>query len=105
MDSLERERREMKVQRQHDLDVLQARMDRELIVANERCRLCCSVLQCDAVRCSVLQRQHDLDVSQARMDCELIVANERCLLCCSVLRCVAVCCGMLQCAAVCCSVL
>jgi len=36
MDSLERERREMKVQRQHDLDVLQARMDREIIVANER---------------------------------------------------------------------
>jgi len=46
--------------------------------------VCCSVLQCVAVRCSVLWR---------------VVA------CCSVLQCVAVCCNVLQCVAVCCSVL
>ena len=41
--------------------------------------VCCSVLQCDAVRCSVMQ---------------CVPA------CCSVLQCVAVCCSMLQCVAV-----
>jgi len=48
------------------------------------CILCCSVLQCVAVRCSVLQ-------------CAVV--------CCSVLQCVAVRCSVLQCVAVCCSVL
>jgi len=46
--------------------------------------LCCSVLQCVAVRCSVLQ-------------CVAV--------CSSALQCVAVCCSVLQCVAVCCSVL
>ena len=46
--------------------------------------VCCSMLQCVAVRCSVLQS----------------VAVH-----CSVLQCVAVCCSVLQCVAVCCSVL
>jgi len=47
-------------------------------------KLCCSALQCVAVRCSVLQ-------------CVAV--------CCSALQCVAVCCSVLQCVAVCCSVL
>jgi len=46
--------------------------------------VCCSVLQCVAVRCSALQ----------------CVA-----MCCSVLRCVAVCCSLLKSVAVCCSLL
>jgi len=45
--------------------------------------VCCSVLQCVALRCFAL----------------LCVA-----VCCSVLQCVAVCCSVLQCVAVCCSV-
>ena len=44
--------------------------------------MCCSVLQCVAVRCSVLQ-------------CASV--------CFSVLQCVAMCCSVLQCVAVCCS--
>ena len=48
------------------------------------CILCCSVLQCVAVRFSALQ-------------CVVV--------CCSVLQCVAVCCSVLQCVAVCCSAL
>jgi len=46
--------------------------------------LCCSALQCVAMRCSALQ-------------CDAV--------CCSVMQCVAVCCSVLQCFAVCCSVM
>ena len=67
--------------------------------------MCCDVLQCVAVCCSVLHRvaavykcvsfgtprEHALEVSVA--------------VCISTLQCVAVCCSVLQCVAVCCSVL
>ena len=48
------------------------------------CFVCCSVLQCVAVRCSVLQ-------------CVAVCCS---VLQCSVLQCVAVCCSVLQCVAV-----
>jgi len=61
--------------------------------------VCCSVLQCVAVRCSVLQ-----------WDVSWIYCPPRCTsvapvvaVCCTVLQCVAVCCSVLQCVAVCCS--
>jgi len=55
--------------------------------------VCCSVLQCVAVRCSALQ-------------CSAVVMFLRSVLavCRSVLQCVAVCFSELQCVAVCCSV-
>jgi len=78
---------------------------------------CCSVLQCAAVRYSVLQR--------VAACCSVLQSNGslyrhthwgvcfgfsaqpfvNVAVCCSVLQCVAVCCSVLQCAAVCCSVL
>ena len=56
--------------------------------------MCCSVLQCVAVRCSVLSWIY----AEARH-----IALFQCVaVCCSVLQCVAVCCSVLQCVAVCC---
>jgi len=52
------------------------------------------VLQCIAVRCSVLQ------LIKSKAD-----TTAKALVCCRVLQCVALCCIVLQCAAVCCSVL
>ena len=58
------------------------RAGRGALVRRLQVKICCSVLQCDAVCCSVLQ-------------CVAV--------CCSALQCVAVCCSVLQCVAVCCS--
>jgi len=56
------------------------------------------MLQCHAVRCSVLQR-----VLQCAAVCRSVL---QCVaVCSSMLQCVAVCCSVLQCVAVCCSVL
>ena len=61
--------------------------------------MCCSVLQCVAVRCGVR-----LCYSAFGGNCK--PASCRCAaVCCCVLLCVAVCCSVLQCAAVCCCVL
>ena len=51
--------------------------------------MCCSVLQCVAVCCSVLHKSA-MDITDVYLQ---------------LLRCVAVCCSVLQCVAVCCSVL
>ena len=79
--------------------------------------VCCSVLQCVAVRCSVLQyvTPHAWTSSCTHVDesrHKYITARRghgsvlQCVAaCCSVLQCVAVCCSVLQCVAVCCSVL
>ena len=53
------------------------------------------VLQCVAVRCSVLHVYHSV------LQCMAVC----CIICCSVLQCVAVCCSVLRCVAVCYSVL
>jgi len=64
--------------------------------------MCCSVLQCVAVCCSV---------PLCLLQCFCLFLNTRCsvlqcvLVCFSVLLCVAVCCSVLLCAAVCCCVL
>ena len=92
--------------------------------------LCCSVLQCVAVRCSVLQTYihtwhlvlQSVAVCSSVLQCVQCVADVHthsasCVaVCCSVLQCVAVCCSVLHCVAdihthsvscvaVCCSVL
>jgi len=59
--------------------------------------VCCSALQCVAVRCSVLH----LARSGHPVHCSLLQCAA---VCCSVLQCVAICCRLLQCVAVCCSV-
>ena len=62
--------------------------------------MCCSVLQCVAVCCSVLLFADPLVAAQAtqgRLKCVAV--------CCSVLWCVAVCCSVFQCVTVRCSVL
>jgi len=56
--------------------------------------VCCSVLQCAVVGCSVLQC---VAVCCSGLQCGVVG--------CSVLQCVAVCCSRLQCVAVCCSAL
>ena len=77
-----------------------------------------SVLQCDAVCCSMLQCVPVGHVGQqqphadCRDWCASFVASERLrwraqatvAVCCRVLRCVTVCCNVLQCVALCCSV-
>jgi len=84
------------------------------IAINEvRFAVCCSVLQCVAVRCSVLQcfadyllngylevkmfhrRHSDKWAQRSVLKCVIV--------CCSVLQCDAVCCSVLQCVAVCCN--
>jgi len=61
--------------------------------------VCCSVLQCVAVCCSVLQLEYGLEGSNV-----FDVSGGVCVaVCYSVLQCVAVCCSVLQCVAVCCS--
>jgi len=63
--------------------------------------VCCSVLQCVAVCCSVqclTMTTHVTELFGGQMSSELDV-------CCSVLQCVAVRCSALQCVAVFCSVL
>jgi len=57
--------------------------------------MCCSVLQCVKVCCSVL----------LEVQCDGRRTVVCAAVCCSVLQCVAVCCSVLQCVAVCCSVL
>jgi len=95
-----------------------------------RC-VCCNVVQCVAVCCSMLHvcvaawcrvlqcgngfrvtlqhtatRCNTLQRSHTAPHCRALVSSHghRCL-CCSVVQCVAVCCSVLQCVAVCCSVL
>jgi len=77
--------------------------------------VCCSVLQCVAVRCSELQCValccsvpeifhpfHDAPSSYDVAVCCRCCGVLRCFaVCCSVLRCVVVCCGVLRCVAVC----
>jgi len=62
--------------------------------------MCCSMLQCVAVRCSVLQ----YDVCRKYLDVETHANQEKCqaekiisVMCSSALKCVAVCCSVLQC--------
>ena len=68
--------------------------------------MCCNMLQCVALCCSVKKLPDDEQVTYA-VFCSVFFA-----VCCSVLQCVAVClqcvavcCSVLQCVAVCCSVL
>ena len=67
-------------------------------------RMCCSVLQCVAVCCSVLLFADDytwhisLHLPSVFIDGTCV---SRSYMCCSVLQCVAVCCSVLQCVAVC----
>jgi len=80
--------------------------------------VCCSALQCIAVRCSVLQcvavhcRVSHLElkihgqcvevVSCSELQCVTPRIHGQCVaVCCSALQCVAVCCSKLQCVAVC----
>ena len=65
-------------------------------------QVCGGVLQCVAVRCSVLQMKFTHMNVQCQEDVKRIFVFPAY---CSVLQCVAVCCSVLQCAAVCCSVL
>jgi len=66
--------------------------------------VCCSVLQCVAVCCSVVQR---VNKSKLYACCQLLLSITFASLpsvdC--VLQCDAACCSVLQCVAVCCSVL
>jgi len=72
-----------------------------------RCQVCCSaphrksVLQCDAVHCSVLQCVAVLFAVRSSVLHTLIhghTSNLHCVaVCCSALQCVAVCCSLLQC--------
>jgi len=64
------------------------------------CAVCCSVLQCVAVCCSVSTTHVPSLCSRTPIDLCIY-----CAVCCCVLRCVAVCCGVLRCVAVCCGVL
>ena len=64
--------------------------------------VCCSVLQCVVVYCSVLQFIPVWDPSGISRRSAF---NMHVAVCCSVLQCFAVCCSVLQCVAVCCSVL
>ena len=59
------------------------------------------VLQCVAVRCSVL----DLEIAVVPYEVLGTDVLQCAAMYCSVLQCIAVCCSVLQCAAVCCSVL
>jgi len=65
--------------------------------------VCCSVLQCVAVRFSVWQPiflKIPLASQSTVLQCVAVCCSVL-----SVLQCVAVCCSVLQCVAVCCSVL
>jgi len=66
-----------------------------------------SVLQCVAVRCSVLQCVQCVPVRCSVLQCVAVSCSVlQCVaVCCSVLQCVAVCCGVLQCVIVCRSVM
>jgi len=66
--------------------------DIRCICGSQGVAVCCSVLQCAAIRWSVLKC-----VARDVLQCLAV--------CCSVLQCVAVCCSVLQFVAVCCSVL
>jgi len=59
--------------------------------------VCCSVLQCVAVCCSVCSVLQCVAVCCSVLQCAAV--------CCSVLQCVAVYCSVLQCVAMCCSML
>jgi len=61
---------------------------------------CCSVLQCVAVTTRTNHNTADSQQWRAAVCCSMLQ-----LACCSVLPCVAVCCSVLPCVAVCCSVL
>jgi len=95
--------------------------------------VCCSVLQCDAVRCMCHSKLQCVAVccsmlqwvavcysvllqyvAMSYVRCVLLQSNAGCIaihmlqcvtVCYSVLQCVTVCCSVLQCVAVCCSVL
>ena len=77
--------------------------------------LCCRVLKCVEVCCSVSSCTNTFSRSVRRsissFECSKSCLAGRCRAlqgvagCCSVLQCVAVCCSVLQCVAVCCSVL
>ena len=59
------------------------------------CVVCCSVLQCVAVCCSVYSITCESSCMASRH--EYIPAMQYAAVCCSVLQCVAVCCSVLQC--------
>jgi len=62
--------------------------------------VCCSVLQCIAVRCCVLQScRSSINLGSRHFDWRCVAV------CCSVLQCIAVCCSVVQCVAVRCCVL
>ena len=64
--------------------------------------VCCSVLQCVAVRCNMLQWDA---VSYSVLPRTSSVSNLCVVACCSALQCVTACYSVLQCVAACCSVL
>jgi len=66
--------------------------------------VCCSVLLCVAVYCNVLQC---IAMCCSVLQCVAVYCNvlQRIAMCCSVLQCAAVYCNVLQCIAMCCSVL
>ena len=65
--------------------------------------VCCSVLRCVAVCCSVLGiESHGYTILEAGNG--MLRLLQCVAVCCCVLQCVAVCCSVLQCVAVCCSV-
>jgi len=70
------------------------------------CAVCCSVLQCVAVRCSVLHGREGKNVRVSTPPvCGPGLIRMISAVWCSLLQYVAACCSVLQCAAVCCSVL
>ena len=65
--------------------------------------MCCSVLQCVAVRCSVLQCCNVLQCVAVCCRGVCVFDVDDMIYSCSVLQCVAMCCRVLQCVAFCCS--
>ena len=65
----------------------------------QRVAVCCSVLQCIVVRCTVLQGEIWCGVLE--IDGDVAYSG----VCCNVLQCVVVYCGLLRSIVVCCSVL
>ena len=66
--------------------------------------VCCSLVQCGAVSCSVISFMHPASVDLSAFCCVCCSVLQRVAVCCSVVWCHAVSCSVLQCGAVWCSV-
>jgi len=87
----------------HDGPLLLSAAVYSLHVWNSSVIVCCRVLQCVAVCCSMLRSTYILYVSLKTFVSRY---HQQCVTaCCSVLQRAEVCCNVLQCAAVCCSAL